>query len=809
MSLISAQTSPLGEEQSQTEIDENRALALEIRGRIEKCSEEEREKMLDALYQKWSGHAVGARKSNSIVESFRIALGNFNLEMNNFFLGKFERAYKLAVFEVTYLHLFFVRDKYSIEDIAYQEEEEDEHMKSIRMKFNKVFDSIINAEKFILSGFVFQNSITSESFQQNKNDMDLHKFTQIDYEGISSYQILLIYLKEQLHRKGYRRYKGDCYHRICTKDGHDTHTWKKAMDLKEFIYSTIKIEIVPEMWKHLTKSKDNVKAAVQYFQDYVGGEFEDLAKDRHVFSFTNGIYVAKRYNPEKDIYFDEWVPYIEHEKVSSGLVSCKYFRDKFEFLPDVYWFDIIKEKCKNLVSIMEYQQWPEEVQKWLCIMIGRAMYDLCEIEEWQVLAYLLGSGQSGKCERRDTPIRMFDESIKMIQDIRIGEMLMGDDGRPKMVLETSSGTGMLYKVSQSSGEDYYVTHNHVLSLRQLHTDNVYGIIDLSVEDYLKLPSEDRESLVGYKVFPFTNKDPEHSEITVTKHEIDDYFGFHLSGNQRYLHADYTVTHNSTILTKIVKQIYESNDVGVLSNNIEKKFGLSALNDKLLFIGPEIKGNLALEQTEFQSLISGEDIQIAEKHKSSRSVVWNVPGMLAGNEVPSYTDNSGSISRRLLIFKFNIKVEKGDTRLGKKLTKELPYIIQACNRAYQEAVNDNGELDIWNIVPSYFKETKEDMAANANSLVAFLRSETVNTGPQYYVREKLFIETFNEFCRRTNAKAPKWVTDYYGSIFHSYGLKVLVNKKMAYPIGSNMLHKGNFIKGVDVISEMESMEYKDV
>jgi hypothetical protein len=36
----------------------------------------------------------------------------------------------------------------------------------------------------------------------------------------------------------------------------------------------------------------------------------------------------------------------------------------------------------------------------------------------------------------------------------------------------------------------------------------------------------------------------------------------------------------------------------MSNNIERKFGLSALADKLLFIGPEIKADIALEQVTF-------------------------------------------------------------------------------------------------------------------------------------------------------------------------------------------------------------------
>ena len=64
----------------------------------------------------------------------------------------------------------------------------------------------------------------------------------------------------------------------------------------------------------------------------------------------------------------------------------------------------------------------------------------------------------------------------------------------------------------------------------------------------------------------------------------------------------------------MKKFYESEDVRTLSNNVERKFGLSSIYDGFMFIAPEVKGDLCLEQAEFQSLVSGEDISIACKHK---------------------------------------------------------------------------------------------------------------------------------------------------------------------------------------------------
>ena len=614
---------------NESELERNKRLALETRTQIEGASKEEHLERLNNLYKKWviEGHGV------NIFDVLDKAIKNYGLDVNNLRVGTFENARKMVIFEVTYLHLFFLQGKMSVEDEHDSDEESDEEsddeeivglvdapkLKEIKMKFNKIFSALIDAENAIRSSLFLQNSMSEEEFKVSDSDIGLFRFTPMDYSNNSPYQNLLLYLLEQLMRKGYRRYNGECYRPIFTKEGYDTHAWEKSMSLKEFIHEVCKKEINFNMWKNLTSAKDNVRAAVTYLSEYIGGEFEDLLRDRHVFSFQNGIYIIKKEKEDNEgykYYTDEWIPYEGpgSKTIGASVVACKYFNEDFLDCTELAggnggedWFNIISEHCTHFKSIMDYQEWEEEVQKWLCILIGRNMYNLGDIDEWQILAYLLGQAGSGK---------------------------------------------------------------------------------------------------------------------------------------------------STILTKIVKKIYEACDVGVLSNNMEKKFGLSALSDKFMYVGPEIKGNLSMEQSEFQSMISGEDVQLAEKHKTAKSVVWSTPGMLAGNEVPQYSDNAGSISRRLMVFKFDKKVKKGDTRLGKKLEKEIPFIIQACAKGYLYSVEKYGSADVWDCVPKYFKKTREDMAENTNALMHFLKSDQVKIGPEHYVQSKLFVIAFNEHCKEHNLGNPQ-------------------------------------------------------
>jgi hypothetical protein len=256
------------------------------------------------------------------------------------------------------------------------------------------------------------------------------------------------------------------------------------------------------------------------------------------------------------------------------------------------------------------------------------------------------------------------------------------------------------------------------------------------------------------------------------------------------------------ITKIVKKFYETCDVGVLSNNIEKTFGLSSLKDKLLFLAPEIKGDLRLEQSEFQLLIEGGDMQLPVKYKESHYIEWKIPGLFAGNEPPNYTDNSGSISRRLVVAKFHKKVCNKDPDLDYKLNKELPSIMKKAACAYLAAVNKYRGQDFWSSIPEYFRDTQRDMAQNTHALEHFLSSGKLVIGDEHYCREKNFVQAFNDHCKECHLERHKFTTDYYLGVFGNYNINVKKNMKMRYPNTPNSpTYQGAFIFGVDLINEM--------
>ena len=260
---------------------------------------------------------------------------------------------------------------------------------------------------------------------------------------------------------------------------------------------------------------------------------------------------------------------------------------------------------------------------------------------------------------------------------------------------------------------------------------------------------------------------------------------------------------STLITKVFKKFYENEDARTLSNNIERKFGLSSIYDGFMFIAPEVKGDLCLEQAEFQSLVSGEDVAIAVKHEKARSVEWKTPGILGGNEVPNWRDNSGSVLRRLLPWNFAKQVKDADPQLDEKLDAELPIILLKCVRAYLEYSQKYANKDIWNVVPEYFKQVQTQVAMVTNTLQNFLASEKVRYAEDAFVPQKIFIQVFNQHCQENNLGKVKFNPDFYAGPFSTRDIEVrsaaITYKGRAYAIQP-------VVYGVDVIED--TLQFSD-
>lgn len=524
------------------------------------------------------------------------------------------------------------------------------------LKYRHTFGRLIGVNHY-LSRILKMNILSRNvldpdyDYSQDVRPSEMESVNVFDFEKMTNFQKLIFGLKHKIKERNLRKFGDMCMTLMKTEEGFNTKYWDELESIKEFCYQNTNFINDHVLWQCATNPPSNIMSVINRLIESEEG-FKTVVKDRHLFSFKNGIYETNWKDPIDKIEKGKWHPYIEEYKgiekgaIEDSRVSCKYFSQQFEdFSHTNDWYDI---PTPYFQSILDYQEFPEEVSRWMYILvIGRILYEVGEMDDWQVIPFLKGKAGTGK---------------------------------------------------------------------------------------------------------------------------------------------------SSVLVKICKEFFHTSDVGVLSNNIEKKFGLSALAGKSLFIAPEIKGNLGLEQTEFQSIVSGEDVQIAVKNKTSYSYTWKVPGVMAGNQAPNYSDNSGSVSRRVPVFEFAKTVKHTNTQLGKFLKEEIPILIQKGNRAYLEAVKTHGTKSLWdNVLPDYFKRTSEEMQEQSNALAAFLHSGYVQLGEDCCTPMRVFLDSFNQFTRENNFDKAKWVKTYYNIHFE----KKNIRESNINPFDGS---RGKFYVGVKIVNE---------
>lgn len=234
------------------------------------------------------------------------------------------------------------------------------------------------------------------------------------------------------------------------------------------------------------------------------------------------------------------------------------------------------------------------------------------------------------------------------------------------------------------------------------------------------------------------------------------------------------TGKSTVI-KVVQLMYNMRDIGVISNNIEKKFGLSTIFNKTLFVIPELKGDFAMDQADFQSMVTGEELSLAQKNKAPLTGQWTVPGIMAGNESAGWEDKSGSISRRIVVFDFPNKVplEKLNPNLINEIKEEeIPTIIRKSALAYHDALSKYRGGDIWSVLPQRVCEEKKRLQFSTNPLYAFINSDQLVLDTEEYTLESTFISKLKAFA---TLKFPNSVItftpDFYSYIFSDFGLYI--------------------------------------
>ena len=158
-------------------------------------------------------------------------------------------------------------------------------------------------------------------------------------------------------------------------------------------------------------------------------------------------------------------------KVEPGL--CAEIESGKNPFMDPCWIDGIKQKMEPLLHNVEAGHWgcgkdqlgPHQVvhTEAAKLMATKAGQKLGPTDRRGILVY--ANTGSGKCHAYDTPILMHDGYIKKVQDVDVGDVVMGDDGGPRCVLSLGRGREAMYDIVPSKGETWGCNESHILVMK--------------------------------------------------------------------------------------------------------------------------------------------------------------------------------------------------------------------------------------------------------------------------------------------------------------------------------------------------------
>lgn len=279
------------------------------------------------------------------------------------------------------------------------------------------------------------------------------------------------------------------------------------------------------------------------------------------------------------------------------------------------------------------------------------------------------------------------------------------------------------------------------------------------------------------------------------------------------------TGKSSFIDHVVRRFYHPDDVGALGNNIEERFGLDPLADKLLVIATEIKGDFRLDPACWQQMVSGETMSVARKNLRAQTRRWRVPLCVAGNELPAWTDKGGSVVRRMLLVAFSKQIRVKDATLTRRLHAEVPAFLVKANRIYRACVANYEGLqeaarvarqpatDFRSMLPKYFDDTSLRLRCDTNPVDAFIHdSSYVVLHEEAYAQEADVRKAFRTWCEESGRRPMAWNRSLWEVSFDSEGVKLCVNEARTWPPGpAGVVITTNWFTGLSTCPDLFTEE----
>lgn len=254
-------------------------------------------------------------------------------------------------------------------------------------------------------------------------------------------QHVIQFILQGLYTRNMKRYGDHVYRPIVTPPDADgktycTRAYEQWVTIKDYVYTCLNRSVAYSQFLNATDSPSVIPTCIRFITECNDVQFPVLKKNRDVFSFSNGIYIThvlRDSGPYSGQYTDMFIEYAAVnssnyilDKVLKGdRATCRYINRPMIVIPeDTAWHEIptplfssiiehqwttdpsVIESCESRST--ESVEENTSIQTMLYCLMGRLLYDLKTLDNWEKMLFFLGRPGCGKSTLTDILCKMYE-----------------------------------------------------------------------------------------------------------------------------------------------------------------------------------------------------------------------------------------------------------------------------------------------------------------------------------------------------------------------------------------------------------------
>ena len=239
----------------------------------------------------------------------------------------------------------------------------------------------------------------------------------------------------------------------------------------------------------------------------------------------------------------------------------------------------------------------------------------------------------------------------------------------------------------------------------------------------------------------------------------------------FLYGNQASNGKSTFLDMVTELLGRENVTTLSIKDLNDPYKPAELDGKLANIGDDVSQLNIRESEIFKKVVSGEGVQVERKYKDPFTLRNTSTLIFSGNFLPSFSDKSNGITRRMVIIPFNAKFSITDPDFNPNIEQDLTteeaqsYLIKLALKGYQQLEQNKGF-----VIPQASKDALHEFK-NVTSTVMVWVTENEYTFDDFNgkVRDTMY-QSYVQYCEITGVKNPVSSRSFVSEINEKFGLK---------------------------------------